>query len=64
MLFISIIGFEIVHFSESVDFGGQHKHCSALEPKPRHLAFNVLVSSSSFDSMRGQTLRTTNLVAL
>ena len=54
----------MVQFSLKADFGGQHKHCSALVPKPRHLAFNVLVSNSSFDSIRGQTLRTANLVAL
>ena len=54
----------MVHFSVKADFGGQRKHCSALELKPRHLAFNVLVSNSSFDSARGQTLRSASLVAL
>ena len=56
--------FIMVQFSIKADFGGQHKHCSALEPKPRHLAFNVLVSNSSFDSTRGQTLRIANFAAL
>ena len=56
--------FIMVQFSMKADFGGQHKHCSALEPKPRHLAFNVLVSNFSFDSTHGQTLRTANFVAL
>ena len=54
----------MVQFSLKADFGGQHKHCSALEPKPRRLAFNVLVSNPSFDTTRGQTLRTASLVAL
>ena len=54
----------MVQFLVKVDFGGQHKHCSVLEPKPRHLAFNVLVSNSSFDSALGQTLRIASLVAL
>ena len=64
MVFIDMIGFKMVQFSIKVDFCGKHKHCSALEPEPLHLAFNVLVSNSSFDFMRGQTLRTANLVAL
>ena len=34
LIFINIIGFKMVQFSVKADFGGQHKHCSALEPKP------------------------------
>ena len=64
MIFVNIVRYKIVNFSVNADFGGQYKHCSALEPKPRCLEFNVLVSNSSFDSSRGQTLRTASWAAL
>ena len=64
MIFVNINESKIGYFSINIDFGGQYKHCSALEPKPRCLAFNVLVSNSSFDTLHGQTLRTVSLTAL
>ena len=59
-----MIKLEIAQFSISLGFKSKYKHCSALEPKPGCLAFNVLVSNSSFESLHCQTLRTVSLAAL